>query len=139
LAGSLGPEIPFPYFARVLDSALMRIPPVWNSVQDLRDSGILEVVALSNMAKEVWSSLQKKFEIDSLFQSTVLSYEHGLLKPDPRIFRLALRQARTSARESLFVDDTVQNVRAAKSLGLRAYHAKHPTETAVFLKSLIGQ
>ena len=131
-------DTPFRYFMRVLRSASGRIPPVWGAVQAIHDSGSIEVVALSNMSREVWASLQKRFDIGSLFHSTVLSYELGVLKPDPSIFRIALRQAGVPPRECVFVDDTLANVRAAKSLGLGTYQAQHPAGTAAFLRSLIG-
>ena len=137
LEGSVRREVPYRLFSDALDSALKKIAPVWGPVRDIKASGAMEVVALSNMSREVWSSLQKKFRIGSLFHFSVLSFEHGVLKPDPRFFKLALDVTGASPGESLFVDDSVENVRAAKSLGLHAYRSVRPEDTANLLRSLV--
>ncbi|MDG7027171.1 MAG: hypothetical protein JRN16_02020, partial [Nitrososphaerota archaeon] len=106
LEGSLRRRVPYRLFSGALDSALKKIAPVWGPVRDIKASGAMEVVALSNMSREVWASLQKKFRIGSLFHSSILSFEHGVLKPDPRFFKLALDVTGASPEKSLFVHDT---------------------------------
>ena len=121
-----------------LGPSLRRIVPVWDSVRALKESAEFKVVALSNMSKEVWAVLRARFGIQSLFDSAVLSFELGVAKPDPRIYRLALTRAGAKAERCLFVDDIPENVRAARSLGLGTYLAREPPATASFLLSLIG-
>lgn len=131
----LGGQLSYRYFAALaLGSALRRVPPVWKGVMAVKNSKKTNVVALSNMSKETWSALRRKFGIESLFHSEVLSFEHGVLKPGEEIFRLAMAQTGSEPSASLFVDDNLRNLRAAKSLGLRTYHARSAEDTADFLR-----
>ena len=138
LCETLVVEMPFDFFDRTLDASLKRILPVWDAVRYLREEQRVEVIALSNMSREVWASLQKKFDIGSLFDSEVLSYELGTLKPDPAIYRAALARAGSPARSCLFVDDVAENIEAAEALGIRTLRAGDLAATASFLRSLVG-
>ncbi|MDA4124033.1 MAG: HAD-IA family hydrolase [Thaumarchaeota archaeon] len=139
-SGSSSTEIPYAHFRRLfLGESLVKIPEVWDSVQWLRDSAGFSVYALSNMCKTVWVSLQEKYAIRSLFDGETLSYACGMMKPDSRIFRLALKRARRSQAESTFLDDSEINVAAALSVGLMAHKASSPAATARFLRSLAGK
>ena len=39
------------------------------------------------------------------FDTWILSYEVGVMKPDPEIFRIALLKAGVGADETIFIDD----------------------------------
>ena len=56
------------------------------------------------------------------FASVVLSNEVGLLKPDPAIFRLSLKQLGVAANQALFVDDNEENVMGGTAVGLHTIH-----------------
>ena len=43
-------------------------------------------------------------------------------KPDPRFFELILDHECLLPEETLFIDDTAENIKAAKSLGINTYH-----------------
>jgi HAD superfamily hydrolase (TIGR01549 family) len=135
LGVALGEEVPYDYFAKTLEGALKRVPATWSSVRRLKDSGEVRVVALSNMSREVWALLQEKFDIGALFHFAVLSFEVGLLKPDPRIYRVALEASGEKAEACLFVDDTEENIKAAKALGLQTLLCRKSEDTAELLSS----
>lgn len=52
------------------------------------------------------------------FTGEYISAEHGLLKPDPAIFRDFLGEFGLTAEESLFIDDWAPNIEAARSVGM---------------------
>jgi len=52
----------------------------------------------------------------------VISALVGLAKPDPAIFRLALKRLGTAPEATVFVDDYEPNVASAAALGIRAIH-----------------
>ncbi len=56
----------------------------------------------------------------ALFTDMVLSYEVGLGKPDPDIYRLALERLSIEPEEAVFVDDQLLYCDVAKSLGMGA-------------------
>ena len=57
-----------------------------------------------------------------LFEKLFLSFEMGMRKPDPRIFRKVVQVTGINPSESVFIDDSRQNVEAAKSIGLAGVH-----------------
>jgi glucose-1-phosphatase len=71
----------------------------------------------------------------SLFEDTFFSFEMGLRKPDPEIFRTVIRECVIEPDCTLFIDDTLEHVQAARSCGLHAYHLKPGEE----IQSVIGK
>lgn len=53
-----------------------------------------------------------------LFDITLISSELGLVKPDPRIFQIAIEKAGVDPSEIIFIDDREENVLAAQALGI---------------------
>ena len=54
----------------------------------------------------------------ALFDITLISSELGVVKPDPRIFQIAIEKAGVDPTEILFVADREENVLAAQALGI---------------------
>ncbi len=52
------------------------------------------------------------------FSAVLLSNEVGLMKPDPRIYRLASQRLAIPPERSFFVDDLPENVRGAQAVGM---------------------
>jgi HAD superfamily hydrolase (TIGR01549 family) len=57
---------------------------------------------------------------DDAFDLLVISAEVGLLKPDPRIYELALHRGGTAPAAALLVDDMLANVEGAVEAGMSA-------------------
>jgi putative hydrolase of the HAD superfamily len=51
----------------------------------------------------------------------VFSHRLNVAKPDPDIFRLALQSIGATAQNTIFVDDLLENVLAARAIGMRAF------------------
>ena len=69
--------------------------------------------------------LQLRFgyhEFDELFNKSYFSFAEHLEKPDPRFFELILDHEGLLPEETLFIDDTAENIKIAKSLGIHTYH-----------------
>ena len=69
--------------------------------------------------------LQLRFgynEFDELFNKSYFSFAEHLEKPDPRFFELILDHEGLLPEETLFIDDTAENIKVAQSLGIRTYH-----------------
>ena len=60
-----------------------------------------------------------------LFEKRWFSHQIGLDKPDPEIFRHVLNDGGLKPEETLFIDDTLVHVEAARSVGINAWHL-HP-------------
>lgn len=84
---------------------------------ELKKRGILTAI-LSNMGDSVLENMQREFDWLDRFDVLVWSYQHGIAKPDPAIYRHALEQLGTRPEDTLFIDDKLVNVEAARALGM---------------------
>ena len=73
-------------------------------------------------------------KLDDLFDKVYLSYEMGLMKPDPAIYQQVLEEQGLIAEETLFLDDNADNVKAAATLGIATIHVCKPTTILEYLK-----
>jgi 2-haloacid dehalogenase len=78
--------------------------------------------ALTNFSHETWPVARARFDFLGRFEDVVVSGEVGLVKPDPRIYRLAIERCRLDPARTVFVDDLPVNVEAARAEGLHGVH-----------------
>lgn len=78
------------------------------------------VFLLSNTDTLHWESIRRRWAWTAEFDGLHLSFEVGIEKPDPKFFRTFLDRHGLRAERCLFVDDTAENVAAARGVGLRA-------------------
>ena len=65
------------------------------------------------------------------FPVRVFSCRLGVIKPEPGIYRSCLEALKVPAASTLFLDDTPENVSAARALGMQAAVFRSPAETLV--------
>lgn len=81
---------------------------------------------LSNTNDMHWQLCGYVFDIAPLFEHCFLSYEMHLIKPNEEIYREVLRQADIRAEETIFIDDNLDNIKAARRVGLHVFHNETP-------------
>lgn len=92
---------------------------------DLRRAGVPRY-ALTNWSAETFPPQRERFAFLSWFDGIVVSGEEGVIKPDPKIFRILLERYRIAPEETVFVDDDPGNAAAAASLGIHGIHFQSP-------------
>jgi len=95
-----------------------------------------KLLLLSNTDPERFGFVRKRFSQILIFDDYVLSYELGLAKPEPGIYREAARRAGCAADECVFIDDLPENVEAAVSLGAKGVVYAPTTDLAAALGEL---
>lgn len=73
-------------------------------------------------------------KLGDLFETVFLSYEMGLMKPDPRIYSRVLEEAGLLAEETLFLDDNADNIKGASEVGIATIHVQKPLTILEYLK-----
>jgi epoxide hydrolase-like predicted phosphatase len=73
---------------------------------------------LSNAWVNARQLLSERFDFIDAFDVSVFSYEVGMRKPDPAIFKMMLEKMGIEAENALFIDDMPTNIEGAKSAGL---------------------
>lgn len=77
---------------------------------------------LSNAWEDLRPMLEERWKILDAFDHIFISAELGLAKPDPRIYQLVIAEMGARPDEVVFVDDFIENVRAAREAGWNAVH-----------------
>lgn len=113
---------------------------------DVIDTSLLDFIRslrpryTTGVISNAWPDLrayitENKFE--DAFDSLTISAEVGVMKPQPKIYQLALEQAKVRANEAAFVDDMPANVEAANALGMRGVLFVEPQQTISQIKKLL--
>jgi 2-haloacid dehalogenase len=94
-------------------------------LHELKRAGV-PVYALTNWSSETFPSQRRRFPFLALFDGIVVSGDEGVIKPDPRIFRILLERYGIPAGDAVFIDDVAANAAAAAALGLHGIHFRSP-------------
>jgi glucose-1-phosphatase len=94
---------------------------------------------LSNAWDNLRTFLVDTWKIADAFDEILISAEVGLAKPDPRIFRLILQRLQLKAQQAVFVDDFIQNIEAARKIGLHTVHFRTPAQALAELQTLLDE
>ena len=65
------------------------------------------------------------FRLEDFFTTLFLSFNMGVCKPEKEIFDLVVELAQIKPQETLFIDDSVANIDAAKLLGFQTFLVKN--------------
>jgi len=88
-------------------------------IKKIRDTNKYKLIALSNVNSSHWDFILKKnWDFLDYFHELILSHEIHLIKPDPEIFKYAIRKAGCKPQQIVFIDDGLNNIRSAKQLGI---------------------
>jgi len=93
-----------------------------------------QLIAISN-TNPLHAQIISKMNIYKLFNKTILSYKVSFSKPDPAIFKEALKKANSNINECIYIDDQEENIMAAKKLGLKSKQIKKPSQLKNILDS----
>ncbi len=101
----------------------------------------LRPVLKTGLISNAWSGLRDRLQtfvpIASDFDTLVISAEEKIMKPDPRIYRIALERLGVQPSEAIFLDDFIENIHAANALGLRGVHFKSSEQARRDIRALL--
>jgi putative hydrolase of the HAD superfamily len=83
---------------------------------------------ISNAWPDARQILDEKLRISSYFDAVITSAEIGFAKPHPHIYRMALQALDVTPEQAVFVDDFLENVEAARALGMQTIHFRTPDQ-----------
>lgn len=107
----------FEYNVRCVNSFNYTIPLIDNLIKNGYD-----VYFLSNWSKWSYDLLAKHHKFDFLkkMNGGLWSWQAGCMKPDIKIYEMLLKKYNLNPEECAFFDDLIDNVSAARSLGIRS-------------------
>lgn len=110
-----------------------QIPGMEELVKKLKANG-LRVFGLSNWSVETFALVRPVYPVLDLMEDMVISGVEKVMKPDHRIFELALDRFGIKAEETIFIDDNPNNVKAANELGIHGilFHSREQLEKELY-------
>ena len=92
---------------------------------------------LSNWSAETFIGMIEDYPFLNSFDGLIISGEHKLVKPDNAIYDLAIRRFNLIPNETVFIDDKLQNIIAAKRLKFKTIHLIDPEKIELEINKFI--
>lgn len=92
---------------------------------------------LSNAWDDLRGFLEDTWHIDDAFDEIFISAEMGVMKPDPKIYQMVLEALDLKPEETVFVDDFLHNIEAARKLGMHGIHFQSKAQAMGELRKLL--
>lgn len=104
-------------------------------VHELKTEGY-RLYILSNMSKDGYESfVETRPEFFNQFDGMCFSFQIGMIKPSPEIYKYFLQKYSLNPAECIFIDDRLANIEAARAVGIKGIvyrHGKLADELAMF-------
>lgn len=97
----------------------------------------LKTGLISNAWDGLREVLHTRVPIADAFDVIVVSAEEKIMKPDPRIYHLALERLGVQPGEAIFLDDFIENIQAAHALGLMGVHFQSSAQAQRDIRTLL--
>ncbi len=128
------------------DLTFEQFTEIWNRVLDptpIHEDAFFEnlsksyrLAVLSNTDPIHVRHLEATYSFFRFFPTRIYSCEVAASKPNPLIYREALRALKVQAQEAVYIDDIAAYVEAAQRLGLAGIQFRSPPQLAADLRSL---
>ena len=93
---------------------------------------------LSNAFSDLRRVMTQVWRIDDVFDSLIISAEVRCMKPEARIYQLAVQDLGVAPQEAVFIDDSMRNIDGSRAAGLQAVHFQSPAQARAELDALLG-
>lgn len=100
--------------------------------------GIHKQVLLSNASHGYLLPIMSELGLDTLFDEIFVSSQLGFAKPDTRAFNNVLQIMNTKPEDAIMIDDSVQNIDGASSIGMKTIHFKPDVDITAELQKLLS-
>lgn len=107
------------YWERWIDMMGETIPNMYDWILQLKQEGYA-IYGLTNWSIETFPLVKDKYAIFKLMDGIVMSGEEKVTKPDPKIYNILLDRYQLLPDECVFFDDNINNVIAARNIGIHA-------------------
>jgi epoxide hydrolase-like predicted phosphatase len=113
---------------------------------DIVDRTLLEYIRSlrgkykTGIISNAWGDLRDfivREKFDDAFDKIIISAEVGAMKPEPKIFQIALDAFGVKPKEAVFVDDFKVNIEGCQKIGMKGIHFTDPETALQRLKKLL--
>jgi len=111
------------------------IEPMIQLQAALRQRG-LAAYAFSNTNELAVEHIRRAFPFYANFDGYILSYQHGAMKPDARLYEVVEREAGRRGGDILYLDDRPENVAAGAARGWQVILQESPEKSLAAVREL---
>lgn len=104
-------------------------------LNELHASGVA-LYALTNWNQDTFERMRPSYPFLERFRDIVISGRERMIKPEPAIYRLLFERYALEPADCVFIDDSVNNVRAAQATGMHGVTFESPTQLRAALRDL---
>jgi 2-haloacid dehalogenase len=94
-------------------------------LRELRDRGC-PLHALTNYSAEAFVLARRDYDFLEWFDQIIVSGEEGMIKPDRELYAVLIERTGLDPSTTVFIDDSLPNVAAARELGFTAVAFESP-------------
>ena len=94
------------------------------------------LLALTNWSAETFYPAKDSYPFLNYFEGIVVSGDEKIKKPDYKIYQILLDRYNVHAKESVFIDDALENTEAAKDLGFHTIYFKSASQMETELQNI---
>jgi 2-haloacid dehalogenase len=124
------------YYGRWLEMLGDQLHETVEILQQLKKSGKYKLYALTNWSAETFPHALERFEFFKLFDGVVVSGEEKMRKPSAEFYKVLLDRYHIDPVSSIFIDDSVRNVKGAEAVGITGIHFHNPSQLKEELQRL---
>jgi putative hydrolase of the HAD superfamily len=117
------------------DSYMQEIPGGLEIARKAKRCGY-KIAILSNDTKEMSEQRRLKYGFDALFEKVIISCFYGVIKPDPKIYEIAMQELCVNPIHCIFIDDREENVQAGQDKGIHSILFKNSVQASNQLKKI---
>jgi 2-haloacid dehalogenase len=116
------------YYGRWLEMLGDAIHETVEIFHQLKQSGKYKLYALTNWSAETFPHALERFEFFKWFDGIVVSGEEKMRKPFPEFYKVLLDRYNIKPSETIFIDDSLRNIKAAEAVGIAGIHFHNPRQ-----------
>jgi HAD superfamily hydrolase (TIGR01509 family) len=121
-------------FFAIYNDVFFPNPPAIDLLKRLKPGRRMALLSNTDVCR--WTFIKSRFPEILFFDGYALSFDVGVMKPDPLIYREALESVGARPENAVFIDDLAENVEGAERLGMRGIHFTERTDLAAELATL---
>lgn len=105
-------------------------------IKELKGRGF-RIYGLSNWSVETFAMIRPKYPILDLMEDMVISGKEKVMKPDAKIYQIAISRFGVKPEESVFIDDNVNNIIGCEAAGIHGIVFKDAGQLRSDLEKLL--
>ena len=122
-------------FTAAFADIFSEMPPMIQLHANLRERQVPTFI-FSNTNELAIHHVRRNFPFFGNFTGYILSYEHGAMKPDARLYEVVEQRTGREGTNILYIDDRAENVAAGAARGWRTILQETPEKTVKAMRAL---